>query len=305
MAVVTSDFLAGLFTSFNVIYESAFFAAQNQIAFERFCMVVHSDTDTESYNWLGTVPQMQQWIDERQIQNFNSFNYPLQNLKYEVTIEVNRQTLEDDKYATIRPRIAQLGQEAARFPAKQAALTMANGNAKTGYDGANFFSTTHNEGVTGNQSNLVTGSGTTLANVRADFVTARTAMRRYKDDQGRPMNLKPDLIYAPPDLEDVFNQLINSELIASPTTAAPTNVLKGAADVWVDSNLSDVNDWYLLDTQEVVKPLIYQIRTAPEFTALDAPDSQNAFFRDRYFYGVRARFAFGYGLWPTAVRVTN
>jgi len=304
MALVTSDFLAALFTNYHVIWEQAFLAANNQVDYKRYCMVVDSSTDTESYSWLGTVPQMVQWIDERQIQNFYAYNYSLQNLPYEVTVEVRRSTLEDDKYNTIRPRIAQLGQEAARFPAKQAALALSSLTA-TGYDGLTFYNTAHVIGSDAAQSNKLTGTGTTLAQVRADFITGRTAMRRFNDDQGRPMNIAPDLVVIPPDLQDVFDQLINSTLIASPVTAAPSNVLSGAVDIIVDANLSDTNDWYLLDTHDIVKPLIYQMRVAPEFTALDAPDSPGVFFRDRIYYGVRARFAFGYGDWVTAVRVVN
>jgi phage major head subunit gpT-like protein len=38
-----------------------------------------------------------------------------------------------------------------------------------------------------------------------------------------------------------------------------------------------------------------------EFTALDAGSgSESAWFRDRFHYGVRARYNVGYGLWQTA-----
>jgi len=44
-----------------------------------------------------------------------------------------------------------------------------------------------------------------------------------------------------------------------------------------------------------------QERTAVEFSALDDPsESSEAFMRDRLFYGVRARYNAGYGLWQLA-----
>ena len=62
MAVITSDFLAGLFTNFRVIWQDAFLAAAANNPYDRYCTVVPSGTDTESYNWLGTVPKMREWI---------------------------------------------------------------------------------------------------------------------------------------------------------------------------------------------------------------------------------------------------
>lgn len=311
MAVVTSDFLQALFTNYRVIWEQAFLAAETAIDYERFCTVTQSQTATESYDWLGTVPQMQKWIDERQLSGLNAYNYSLTNEHYEVTIEVDRNTIEDDKYHLIQPRIVQLGQEAARFPAKVASQTLAQGASMPCYDGSNFFATTHVVAGQSAQSNLITSTGTALANVRADFVTSRTAMRRFKDEAGRPMNLKPDLILIPPDLEDVFDQMLHTDQIALTTGTQMTNVLKGAADVMVDANLTDLNpsghsdDWYLLCTNEPVKPLIAQWRKQPEFVALDAPDSEAVFMRRRYAYGVDSRFAIGYGLWFMACQVAS
>jgi phage major head subunit gpT-like protein len=179
------------------------------------------------------------------------------------------------------------------------------GGSTPGYDGVNFFATTHNEGVTGNQANTNTGTGTSLAQIRADFITARTGMRRLKDDQGRVMNIQPDLVIIPPDLQDVFEQLINTNIIALSSGTQQSNVLQGAVEIFVDSYLTDANDWFLLSTKNVVKPLIFQQRKAPEFVSITNPDADSVFMTRMFKYGVDARFAVGYGLWQMIQRVTN
>lgn len=303
--IVTTDFLAGLFTNFRVIWEDSFLAASSANDYTRIASVIPSSTDTESYNWLGTVPKMAEWVDKRARNGLNSFTYSLKNKHYEATIEVDRDTLEDDKYNLIQPRITQLGMEAARYPMEQAITTLVNGGSNAGYDGVNFFATTHNEGNTGNQSNTNTGSGVdTLAHLRTDFITARTAMRRTKDDFSRPMNLRPDLVVIPPDIEDLWRQLINSTLIAS-NGVAMTNVLENAVDIMVDSYLSDVNDWFLMCTRQPIKPLIFQNRKNPEFVSVNNPSDSQVFDNRMFLYGVDSRFAVGYGLWQMVQRVTN
>ena len=305
MAVVNSDFLGALFTNFRVIWEDAFLAAQNQLNYERYATVVPSDTDTETYAWLGTVPKMAEWTDNRKLSGLAQNTYSLRNRHYQAAIEVDRDTLEDDKYNLIRPRIQQLGQEAARFPAELVVTALVAGGTTAGYDSSNFFSATHTEEGLAVQSNTNTGTGTTLAAIRADLIAARSKMRRITDGQGRPMNLAPDLVIIPPDLQDVFEQLINTNLIALSSGAQQTNILLNAVDIYVDSYLTDVNDWFLLSTRNVIKPLIFQMRKAPEFVAVDNPSDSQVFSNRLFRYGVDARYNAGYGLWQMAQRIVN
>ena len=52
--------------------------------------------------------------------------------------------------------------------------------------------------------------------------------------------------------------------------------------------------WFLVDTAQPIKPMLMQMRERPEFTSLENPDtSDEVFLRDRYLYGVRARYNVG------------
>lgn len=62
--------------------------------------------------------------------------------------------------------------------------------------------------------------------------------------------------------------------------------------------------FYLFDTSNVIKPLIWQERTAPEIeTKFDPSKSDTVFNEDIYEWGVRARGAAGFGFWQLAHRV--
>lgn len=60
--------------------------------------------------------------------------------------------------------------------------------------------------------------------------------------------------------------------------------------------------WYVLDTTQPLKPLIFQLREDTELVALIKPDDANVFFTKKFIWGTSARYNGGYGLWQTAVR---
>lgn len=306
MAVVTSDFLQAVVTNFRALWEDQFLSAKQAQIRGVLATEVPSSTLQESYNWLGTVPKMRQWVSDRQLSGLSSFTYTITNLHYEASIEVDRDTFEDDKLSLIRPRIQQLALEAVRFEDELTVNALNTGGATLAYDGQNFFSTSHAEEASGTQSNSLTGTGTTIAALRTDYEAARAAMRNFKDGKARPMNIMPTHVVCPPALEGGFRQILNSEFYnAGSVAAAVSNVWKGTAELVVSPYLTDANDWFLLALNEPVKPLVFQMRKPPEFVALDNPQNEQAFLRRRFLYGVDARYNVGYAFWQLAVRTVN
>jgi phage major head subunit gpT-like protein len=58
-----------------------------------------------------------------------------------------------------------------------------------------------------------------------------------------------------------------------------------------------------LKTDASIRPFVFLDRIPLEFTALEN-QSEEGFMRDRFLYGVRARYRLTYGLWQHAVKVT-
>lgn len=309
MPVVTSDLLAAIYTNFRTLWEDQFLAAQNADKVRGLLsMEVPSGTLQETYSWFGTVPKMREWIGERQLSSLTPTNYTIVNKDWEATLEVERNVIEDDRLGQITPRISQLALEAIRSQEELViAALIANGLA---YDGQNFFDTDH---VTPGaeyqvaQANTLTGTGVTLIAMLADYAAAVAALRNFKDDRGRPMNLSPTHVLAPPALEGVMRQLLNSTMIPGGTNVASvSNPWFNSATLLINGYLTDANDWYLLCLDQPVKPLVFQMRRAAQFNALDNPNNNEAaFMRKRYMYGVDGRWNAGFGFWQMAVRTTN
>lgn len=58
--------------------------------------------------------------------------------------------------------------------------------------------------------------------------------------------------------------------------------------------------WFLLDTRRPLKPLVWQPRKKPVFTAMDKPDDEGVFMRKEFRYGTDARGEAGYAFWQQA-----
>ncbi len=265
-----------------------------------------STTDTENYRWLGTVPLMREWGTGRLARGLRSESYSVSNLKYEATLEIDRDEVSDDQTGQIRPRIGELAMRAATHKDYLIADLLANG-ATTGYnsyDGVTFFNDSHSSGASGSQSNclsvnIAVADTPTVDEYKSSVKQAIARTLTFKDDQGAPMVLQVSGLacVVPPTMYFTALEAINATLVAS-----TSNVLQGVARVISLPWLTDATKWYLLKTDGVVRPFIFQDREPVEFGSL-ADSSDEAFRREKFLYGVRARYCMAYGYWQHAVQV--
>ena len=86
---------------------------------------------------------------------------------------------------------------------------------------------------------------------------------------------------------------VNSKVDGSGSNTPASNITTGTTD--------NAPTWYVIDDTKVLKPLIFQKRTEPEFEAkFDPSKSDKVFMEDQYLYGARRRCTAGYGLWQLA-----
>ncbi len=269
--------------------------------------VVRSNSSSESYRWLGTVPQMREWGSGRLAKGLRSESYSVENNKYEATIEVDRDELADDQLGQIVVRVRELARRAATHPDKLLATMLENGGSTgyTSYDGVTFFSSSHESGDSGTQSNDLSFDASNPSSVTADefaesYQQAVETLLSYKDDQGEPMNndLGKLVVLVPSVLWYRAKQALTADMLGS-----STNILSGEAQVIVFPRLTSSDKWYLCRTDVEVRPFIFQDREPLEFTAL-VEGSEESFKREKYLYGVRARYALAYGYWQYCVRTT-
>jgi len=268
--------------------------------------VIKSSKNQETYPWLGATPKMREWIDERMPKGMSEYNFSIINYDWESSIAVDRNAIEDEQYGQVMIRVRELAVEAKRFYDEMVFGLIAQGNGTTGsgyylnkaiscYDGGAFFQASHSEGASGTQSNY----GTTALSASA-LQTAITAMRKFKDDQGKPSHIKPNLLVVPPDLEFEARELLNSTYYPEEATnmKLATNVLKGIVNLLVTPYLTDTNNWFLFDTARTVKPAILQMRKTPVFSSL-VKNTESMFMRKQLYYGVDWRGFVAFGDWRT------
>jgi len=266
---------------------------------------IPSNSDAETYRWLGTVPRMREWGTGRMTKGLRSESYSVENLKYEATIEVDRDEIADDQTGQIRLRVGELAQRAATHKDYLIGQLLINGETTgyNSYDGVSFFNDAHVSGDSGNQDNKLTYNASDPDNPSgAEFKTGLTnaisVMLGFKDDRGDPMSLSATGLVCVVPVSMYFTALeaINATLVNN-----TSNVLQGVARVVSLPWLTDASKWYLVKTDGIVRPFIFQDREPVEFTAL-AEGSEEAFKREKFLYGVRARYRLTYGYWQFAVR---
>lgn len=267
-----------------------------QVEYPDIAMVIPSNGAYQDYRWLSNFPQMKEWVGKKNIAKLSEYDYVIRNKNYEATIEVLRDNIEDDQLGIYKPQAESAAWSAKQHP-DEIVFEAANAvfTAKC-YDGQPMVSNNHKVGKT-----TVSNKGTKKLSIasqeaaRASFGAARTAMRKFKDEEGRPLNITPNLLLVPPALEDIANALMTNAQLED----GKPNPYKGTAKVKVSTRLTDDNAWFLLDTTKPVKPFVYQQRKKPVFVQMSSMDSPNVFMEGVFYFGVEARGAGGYGFWQT------
>lgn len=283
-------------------FVKAFANGEDPAEIQPFLMQTDSDGPDEEYGWLGQAPSMSEWIDERKLKALNDFEYRIPNKDYEATMQVDRNAIMDDRLGNVQIRIDDLARKARIHPRTLFFQTLVEGETELCYDGQPFFSTSHQEGESPVQSNLVTGTGTTLAQLKADIDNAEAVMLSYRDDVNEPWNEGEVQIgiVCHPKLKRKFEELNTLARIND-----SDNGMRGRiSQIVYSSRLPSEVSWYIADTSAGMKPIIQQNRMSPMFDSLEG-ESESGFMSKRFKYGINYRVGFGYGLWQKMIKVTN
>ena len=298
--LVNKDTISNVFISLKTSFNNAFNAAPT--VWQKIAMLVTSTTKQNDYAWLSKFPKMRKWIGDKHVKALEAFKYTIVNDDWEATVEVDRNDIEDDQLGIYGPQAQMAGESAAQLP-DEIVMDLVNGGfTNTCYDGQYFFDTDHLvAGASVSNKLTIALSVATQAAAIASYGAARTTMRKFKDDEGRPLNVNPNILLVPPALEHIALAIVNNDRLDD----GKANPYKGTAEVVVDARLTSDTAWFLLDTTKPVKPFIYQQRKAPVFVEQTDAENDDVFNRKKFKFGAEARAAGGYGFWQTAVGSTG
>ena len=142
-------------------FQRALSSRENADDHRRVATVVNSTSRTTRFPWLGQAPMMREWLGERVVKRLQAHSYQITNKRFEMTVGVPVDAIEDDEFGTYAPLFQEMGMSAAEWPNKTvfSFLREDGENAeKPAYDGKAFFAVDHDFG--GTYSNLAAGGGT-------------------------------------------------------------------------------------------------------------------------------------------------
>lgn len=288
---ITKATLDAMTTGFSLIFANAFSAAAPM--WSKIAENVNSNTLIETYTWLNQIPGMRKWVGERNIKRLEQEAYTLKNEKFEDTVAVSRDHIEDDQLGTYRMAVSGMAGAAAEHPDELVFEALRLGFEKPCFDGQNFFDAEHpvrKDGEEVSVSNMQAGAETpwyllcTTKPVKpliyqerikaelivhddpnssdrvfmqdeflygtrsrgaagysywqlafaskaeltaANFEAARKAMMELFGDEGRPLNIVPNLLVIPPSLESAAEEILLVDRLAN----GSTNKNKGKAEI--------------------------------------------------------------------------
>ncbi len=278
-----------------------------------------SDQDSESYPWLGMVPQMREWVGGRNAKGFRENGITIENKHFESTIEVLVKELRRDKTGQVMTRIRELAQRTNAHWASLLSTLIVNGASTDCYDGQYFFDTDHSEGDSGTQSNDISVDisalpasvhGSTTApspeEMQQAIVQGIAQMMGFLDDQGEPMNENASgfLVMTPVSLWTTATKAVT---MPAGTGVSEMQLPSGVSINVVANPRLDANSWTaqfaVFRTDSEIKPLIRQEESEVSLKA-KAEGSEYEFDNDAHQYGVDTWRNVGYGLWQHSCLVT-
>ena len=293
--VPTTGNMLWMYTAFKTIYDEAY---NKQIPdYDKIALIVPSSAKRESYEWLGAFPKMRQWIGSRHVMALKEKGYIIANLRHEVTVGIPRKDIELDTYGLYRPVIAGMGASARLHPDELVFPLLTNGFTSNAYDNLPFFSASHQCGTNLGTATLTLRDGS--PNVEA-YKTARAAIGRIKDDQGKPLftsAAKKLILVVPPELEEVASHILHDDFISVSGGSTQNNVWKNSADLLCSPQLSNPTAWFLLVEFMGLRPIIFQQQQAPLFVVKNvSQESDHVFMEDEFLYGADSFDNAGYSL---------
>lgn len=258
--------------------------------YKKITTEVKANTMSVDYSWIESLPNVREWIGDREVKSLRANLYTITRKKWESTISVERDVIEYDNLGVIKPQIENMAQAAlAHYDDLVFGLLEKDENC---YDGKHFFAKDHPVG-SASCANLFD-----LELTQANFLKVRESMRKIKNNQGAPLRILPTLLIVPPELEGRALEILTAQTLSQ----GVSNITYGICKHYVCDRLTNPKAWYLLDASKPLKPIILQINRGVEFVSLDSPKDEVVFLKDAFLYGVRAEHNVGYGLWQMAAK---
>lgn len=155
--VINRENLNAMYNGFKTAFNNAFGGVAPM--WNKVATLVPSTAKVENYGWLGEFPMLREWIGDRQVKSIAASGYSITNKKFEASIGVPRDDIDDDSYGVMTPLFASMGDAAAKHPDEIVFALLKAGFTTACFDGQYFFDSDHPVGGATVSNVDLTGGG--------------------------------------------------------------------------------------------------------------------------------------------------
>ena len=298
MAGVNSSTLSTITTEFDVRFNDQY--KKVEPIHPAFAMEIRSNSKILVHAWLDSIPGIREWVGPRHIHDVKGVGYSLTNQKWEGTISLKVDDLDDDEIGLYGPQVDMLAYNAAVHP--DILFVDLYKNNGTCYDGVAFYASTHSwRGNTYSNTENLALDATNLNTVIQKLIE-NVATTGANNEAPLLMNPEFQIVYGP-NLRATVQELVEAER----NNFGASNINYKIAQPLMIPNLTGdyKNYWFVNIINAPVKPFIFQPRTDGELVSITDPTSDSVFMLDEYKWGYKRRYAAGYGLPQLSFRSTG
>jgi phage major head subunit gpT-like protein len=293
--------------------------------YERIATITQSQSDRENYAFLSNPASMDEFVDTMPIHPLtdtgltpqtgnNAPGYEIVNKTFAGALIFKRDDMADAKVGGYRQRIQDQAAAAHGYPDERLITRLVAGTSETCYiqvgaAGEAFFTATH--AARGKQtttwSNLLTGTGTRVAQIATDLGSAIAALYNMTNEANRPMNRYFKQLFC---LYHPTHDVNMRTAVLAQTISSTSNVgLRPAIELIPEPLLSVIdasnpNDYYVGILDAPIRGMIWQER---EGVALEEIGEGSEMWTNlrQVEYAVTRRGEAGFGFPQRLVKINN
>lgn len=246
----------------------------------------------EDYSDVGTVPMPVSYDDMVQVRGTHEVNLTITNKDYEITIGISHNAINDDRVGNLDTWARQAGRNFEKHMDKLCFLALNAGDTSTYglcYDGLTLFNNSHVD--SGAESQTAVDNLNALSLSLDNFETVWVAGQSFTDGRGEYVMYDHNLIITSPSNKRIARNIAEN-MEAYDTANREMNPYAGDIKKPLISPWLDSTAWFVVAADEIVKPIILQIRQQPQMVTWDDEKLGEGGVRYYKFHG---RYNVGYG----------
>jgi phage major head subunit gpT-like protein len=250
--------------------------------FKKFADISPSNAKVQGILTLTDAPGMREFKSERVPGTISDVLYQVTHRKWESTLNVKREDIEDDNIGYIPAAVKKMTAKSRKHYTLLASAAAVAGFVAKMSDGKAFFHA--------DRKNLLPGGVKALT--AENYEAAVEMLETQTDTDGiTPMGHKAKVLMVGPKNRAAANKIINKETLAN----GETNEHYKEVEVFVNPYLGQSLHWFVLDNSEGVMPItIVERIKADKMVEKNDLNSDRAFDADVFAWGLRGRYDAGY-----------